>query len=168
MYNARSSILPRKNLRLSAESCTEASNRRDEGANGQARAKHYSPHAILSFRNEYRELAHKLRASKAMLPRAEVRAKELSRLPGTKTTEKSWKNRSRSANEAQTYEELTEQARALVGLQPDRPSVPVRACANASLKPPRLPAPARQSLSAQLRAGHSRPDFGSTSVVESL
>jgi hypothetical protein len=36
-------------------------------------------------------------------PRAGARAKQLSRTPGTKTSEKSWKTRSRSAIEMQTY-----------------------------------------------------------------
>jgi len=50
-------------------------------------------------------------------PRAKARAKQFSRLPGTKTSEKSWKTppsgitkrvRSRSANEMETYEAAAE------------------------------------------------------------
>src|SRR6478735_109853 len=54
-------------------------------------------------------------------------------MPGTKTSEKSWKTRSRSANEMETYKQLTEQARAFPQLQRGRPSATVRACANESL-----------------------------------
>jgi hypothetical protein len=51
-----------------------------------------------------------------MLRRAEARAKQLSRPLGTKTSVKSWKTRSRSANKAQTDDKLTEQARAFLHL----------------------------------------------------
>ena len=64
-----------------------------------------------------------------------ARGRQLSRLPGTKTSEKSWKNRSRSANEMADLREPTERARAFHGLQRERPSAPVRAWPNESLQP---------------------------------
>ena len=56
-------------------------------------------------------------------------------MPGTKTSEKSWMTRSQSANKMADLREPTERARAFHGLQRERPSAAVRACANESLQP---------------------------------
>ncbi len=45
-------------------------------------------------------------------------------MPGTKTSDKSWKTRSRSANKAQTLRELTEQARAISQRSASGPAPP--------------------------------------------
>src|SRR6188768_1822663 len=61
-------------------------------------------------------------------------------MPGTKTTSKSWKTRSRSANKAQTYKELTEQARAFPGRSAGGPAPPSeRAQTKVSRRAPKAP-----------------------------
>ena len=64
-----------------------------------------------------------VRAERSTL-RAQARGKQLSRMPGTKTTWKSWKTRSRSANKMETYKELTEQAPAFRGQSAGGPAPP--------------------------------------------
>jgi len=83
-----------------------------------------------------------------------ARGRQPSRIPGTETSEKSWKNRSRSANKMADLREPTERARAFQGLQRGRPSANVRASANESL-PPRAAGAARQSARAPQRPSAS-------------
>src|SRR6478735_11236092 len=87
-------------------------------------------------------------------------------MPGTKTSEKSWKTRSRSANEMETYKELTAQAPAFPQLQRGRPSATVRACANESL-PPRAAGAARQSTTTPQPAFfRTQPESPQTSLTD--
>ena len=69
-------------------------------------------------------------ARSAARPRAPARAKQLSRMPGTKTSEKSWKTRSRSAIESGIRE----------------PARPENYCSNRSRLTPRAPAAPYASL----------------------
>jgi len=54
-----------------------------------------------------------LRCARSVARHAPACAKEYSRMPGTKTSDKSWKTRSRSANERRSQRKLTEQAHAI-------------------------------------------------------
>jgi len=75
-----------------------------------------------------------------------ARGRQFSRMPGTETSEKSWKTRSRSANEMADLQRLTEQARAFPGRSAGGPAQPSERAQNESL-PPRAAGAARPSLS---------------------
>ena len=108
-----------------------------------------APHALAPRRAEDTPsppLSFSSRCARSAARSRRARGRRLSRMPGTKTSDKSWKTRSRSANEMADRQRLTGQARAFPQRSAGGPAPPSRACANESLQPraegaarPRMP-----------------------------
>jgi hypothetical protein len=80
-----------------------------------------------------------VRAKRRTLPRR-ARGRRSSRMPGTKTSDKSWKTRSRSAKEMEDLQRLTEQAPAFHGRSASGPAPPSeRAQTKVSSRAPKAP-----------------------------
>src|SRR3954471_9175723 len=91
-------------------------------------------------------------------PRAPARAKQLSRMPGTKTTWKTLEEQIAIWKQGVDLQRLTEQARAFHGLRAGGPAITSRACANVSLSP-RAEGAARPYSHASTRDSRRAPSF---------
>src|SRR4051812_12808423 len=87
-------------------------------------------------RAESCDAAHKLRCARSAARLAPQRAPNTAAAcPEPKRAKRLWKTRSRSANKAQTYKELTEQAPAIFKQSAIGPAPTSRPSANESLQP---------------------------------